>query len=96
MPHCGDFALEYAHVPDHRPEGRFRLWPLDPAAAAWRLHVSAKAHPLIDKLQAVGADLVEHAFAGIDRKDIELTRQVLARIRDNAGRTGPITKASNQ
>jgi len=63
---------------------------------AWRLHVTAKAQPLVDKLQAVGADLVEHAFAGIDRKDIELTRQVLARIRDNAGRTAAIKRASNQ
>jgi MarR family transcriptional regulator, transcriptional regulator for hemolysin len=63
---------------------------------AWRLHVTAKAQPLIDKLQAVGADLVEHAFAGIDGKDIQLTRQVLARIRENAGRTGAIKTASNQ
>ena len=63
---------------------------------AWRLHVSAKARPLIDKLQAVGADLVEQAFAGIDGKDIELTRQVLARIRENAGRTAAIKRASNQ
>ena len=63
---------------------------------AWRLHVSAKAQPLVDKLQAVGADLVEQAFAGIDGKDIELTRQVLARIRENAGRTAAIKRASNQ
>jgi DNA-binding MarR family transcriptional regulator len=63
---------------------------------AWRLHVTAKAQPLIDKLQAVGTDLVEQAFAGIDGKDIELTRQVLARIRDNAARTGAIKRASNQ
>src|SRR3954469_24875429 len=63
---------------------------------AWRLHVTAKAQPLIDKLQAVGADLVEQAFCGIDGKDIELTRQVLARIRENAGRTGAIKRASNQ
>jgi MarR family transcriptional regulator for hemolysin len=63
---------------------------------AWRLHVTASAQPLVDKLQAVGAELVEHAFAGIDRKDIDLTRQVLARIRENAGRTLGIKKASNQ
>jgi MarR family transcriptional regulator, transcriptional regulator for hemolysin len=63
---------------------------------AWRLHVTAKAQPLIDKLQAVGADLVEQAFAGIDGKDIQLTRQVLGRIRENAGRTGAIKRASNQ
>jgi MarR family transcriptional regulator for hemolysin len=63
---------------------------------AWRLHVTAKAKPLVDKLQSVGAELVEHAFAGIDRKDIQLTRDVLARIRENSCRTGPIKKASNR
>jgi MarR family transcriptional regulator, transcriptional regulator for hemolysin len=63
---------------------------------AWRLHVTATAQPLIDKLQAVGAELVEQAFAGIDRADVELTREVLARIRENAGKTGAIKKASNQ
>ncbi|MFL6724892.1 MAG: MarR family winged helix-turn-helix transcriptional regulator [Sphingomicrobium sp.] len=63
---------------------------------AWRLHVTATAQPLIDKLQAVGAELVEQAFAGIDRADVELTREVLARIRENAGKTGAIKRASNQ
>ena len=63
---------------------------------AWRLHVTAKAQPLIDQLQGIGDQLVAQAFAGIDRKDIDLTRQVLARIRENAGRTAPIKKVSNQ
>jgi MarR family transcriptional regulator for hemolysin len=63
---------------------------------AWKLHVTAQAQPLVDKLHAVGADLVEQAFAGIDGKDIELTREVLGRIRENAGRTGAIKRASNQ
>ena len=63
---------------------------------AWRLHVTAKAKPLVDKLQSVGAELVEQAFAGIDREDIELTRDVLTRIRENAARTGPLKRASNQ
>jgi DNA-binding MarR family transcriptional regulator len=63
---------------------------------AWRLHVTAKAQPLIDKLQAIGADLVGQVFAGIDPADIETMRRVLARVRDNAGRTGSINRASNQ
>ena len=62
---------------------------------AWRLHVTAKSQPLIDKLQAVGADLVGQAFAGIDPKDIETTRRVLARVRENAGRAGVPKRASN-
>jgi len=63
---------------------------------AWRLHVTAKAQPLVEKLHAVGAQLVDHAFAGIDPKDIETTRRVLAQARENAGRPGPINRASNQ
>jgi DNA-binding MarR family transcriptional regulator len=63
---------------------------------AWRLHVTAKAQPIIAKLQGVGDELVAQAFAGIDREHIELTRQVLARIRENAGRAAVVKKASNQ
>src|SRR3954454_761989 len=63
---------------------------------AWRLHVTAQAQPLIEKLRAVGAKLVEQAFDGIDPKDIEIARQVLARARENASRTAGINKASNQ
>ena len=63
---------------------------------AWRLHVTDQAQPLIEKLQGVGAKLVEQAFADIDPKDIEIARQVLARVRDNAGRPAPLNKASNE
>ena len=63
---------------------------------AWRLHVTAKAQPLIEKLQAVGVELVGKAFAGIDREDIETTRKVLAQVRENAGRAGLSKRASNQ
>jgi DNA-binding MarR family transcriptional regulator len=63
---------------------------------AWRLHVTPKAQPLVRKLQAVGAKLVEQAFAGIDRKDIETTRRVLARARENAGRTGTSSRVINE
>jgi MarR family transcriptional regulator for hemolysin len=63
---------------------------------AWRLHVTAQAQPLIEKLQKVGAELIAQAFAGIDPKDIEITRQVLARARENAGRCTPMNRSSNQ
>jgi len=63
---------------------------------AWRLHVTAKAQPLIAKLQAIGAELVDDAFSGIDSKDIEITRQVLARARENAGRSASMNRAANQ
>ncbi len=63
---------------------------------AWRLHVTVQAQPLVDKLQAIGAKLVDQAFAGIDPKDIETTRKVLARARENASRCGSVNRASNQ
>jgi MarR family transcriptional regulator for hemolysin len=63
---------------------------------AWRLHVTAQAQPLIDKLQDVGTVLVDQAFSGIDPKDIEITRRVLAQARENAGRCTTTNRASNQ
>ena len=63
---------------------------------AWRLHVTQKAQPLVEKLQAIGADLVDQAFGGIDPKDIAITRKVLGKARENAGRCGAVNRASNQ
>jgi len=63
---------------------------------AWRLHVTAEAQPLVEKLQGVGSELIEHAFAGIDPKDIEITRRVLAQARENASRATAMNRASNQ
>src|SRR3954471_1351011 len=63
---------------------------------AWRLHVTATAQPLVEKLQAVGAELVEQAFGDIDPEEIQITRRVLERIRENAGRTGAAKRASNE
>ena len=63
---------------------------------AWRLHVTAKAQPLIEKLRAIADDMLAEAFAGIDPKDIEITRQVLGRVRENASRVAPLNRASNQ
>ena len=60
---------------------------------AWRLRVTDKAQPLIKTLQAVGGELVNQTFGGIDPKDIETTRKVLARARENAGRAGPSKRA---
>ena len=63
---------------------------------AWRLHVTARAQPLIAKLHAIADEMIADAFAGIDPKDIEITRAVLARARENASRAAPINRASNQ
>jgi MarR family transcriptional regulator, transcriptional regulator for hemolysin len=63
---------------------------------AWRLHVTAKAQPLIENLRGVADEMISEAFAGIDAKDIEITRAVLGRVRENASRTAPMNRASNQ
>jgi DNA-binding MarR family transcriptional regulator len=63
---------------------------------AWRLHVTAKAQPLVEKLRAIADEMIADAFAGIDPKDIEITRQVLGKARENASRAVPINRASNQ
>ena len=63
---------------------------------AWRLHVTARAQPLVEKLQGIGAELVGQAFAGMDPRDIEIARKVLAQARENANRCGAINRASNQ
>ena len=69
----------------------------DPAdRRAWRLHVTAAARPLVAKLKCVADAMIAEAFAGIDPKDIETVRHVLARVRDNAGPGAPLNRASNQ
>jgi MarR family transcriptional regulator for hemolysin len=62
---------------------------------AWRLHVTAQAQPLIEKLQVLGAELAAEAFAGIDPGDVETTRKVLARVRENVGRIASTNRAAN-
>jgi DNA-binding MarR family transcriptional regulator len=69
----------------------------DPAdRRAWRLQVTVEAQPLMEKLNAVGSELVGEAFAGIDPREIEIARNVLARVRENAGRVAAMKRASNQ
>ena len=69
----------------------------DPAdRRAWRLHVTAKAQPLIGKLHAVADEMIAEAFAGIDPTHIAIARQVLASVRENAARAAEMNRASNQ
>ncbi|HEX3424379.1 MAG TPA: MarR family transcriptional regulator [Sphingomicrobium sp.] len=63
---------------------------------AWRLHVTARSQPLIAKLRAIADDMIAETFAGIDPKDIETTRQVLFRARENACRNNALNRVSNE
>lgn len=69
----------------------------DPAdRRAWRLHVTTAARPLIEQLRALAAELVEEAFAGIDRADIAIVREALTAVRDNISRNAAQARAANQ
>ena len=69
----------------------------DPAdRRAWRLHVTPKAKPLVEKLRAIADEMTAEAFAGIDSKDIETTRRVLALVRERAGQSAVMSKVANQ
>jgi MarR family transcriptional regulator, transcriptional regulator for hemolysin len=74
--------IERSHDPDDR--------------RAWRLHVTAKARPLVAKLRAIADEMTADAFAGIDPKDIQTTRHVLALVRERAGQFAVMSKAANQ
>jgi MarR family transcriptional regulator, transcriptional regulator for hemolysin len=55
---------------------------------AWRIHLTSKAAPIIEELQAIGDVFHGDALTGISPKELELTRKVLARIRDNLSQCG--------
>ncbi len=89
--------ITLSRIVDRLEEGGLVERVADPSdRRAWRLHVTARAQPLVEKLRAVADEMIAEAFAGIDPKDIEITRAVLARARENASRTAPMNKASNQ
>ena len=69
----------------------------DPAdRRAWRLHLTAKAEPVVEKLRAIADEMTAEVFAGIDPKEIQVMRQVLTRVRERVGQFGAMSKAANQ
>jgi len=63
---------------------------------AWRLQVTAKAQPVVGKLRAIADEMTAEAFAGIEPNDIEITRKVLAQVRERAAQFGVMSKVANQ
>ena len=69
----------------------------DPAdRRAWRLYVTDKARPLVVKLKAVAAEMMEQAFAGISQEELEAIRESMTKIRSNIAAADIQTKAANQ
>ena len=62
---------------------------------AWRVLLTEKADPIVDKLRQLAAQLAAEVFAGIDPKEMEVMRGVLARARSNVAAMEPPKKASN-
>lgn len=90
-------AITLSRIIDRLQEAGLVERVADPAdRRAWRLHVTAKAQPVVEKLQAVADDMTAEAFEGIDPQEIETTRRVLAQVRERAGQFGILSKAANQ
>jgi MarR family transcriptional regulator for hemolysin len=69
----------------------------DPAdRRAWRLHVTAKAQPIVKKLRAIVDEMTAQALSGVDPKDVETTRRVLAHMRKQLCQSSVMSKAANQ
>jgi len=89
--------ITLCRIVDRLEEGGLVERVRDPAdRRAWRLHVTERARPLVEKLRAVADELFAETFGGIDPQDLENARQVLARIRENASRPNTMNRASNE
>jgi DNA-binding MarR family transcriptional regulator len=62
---------------------------------AWRVLLTAKADPIVEKLRQLAAQLASDVFEGISPAEIEAMRGVLARARSNVAAMEPPKKASN-
>ncbi len=66
----------------------------DPAdRRAWRLHLTARAHPVLDELRDVAAGVMADVLAGIDANEQEALASMLVRIRANALRRDDVVPA---
>ncbi len=57
---------------------------------AWRLHLTAKGQPLVEKLRVMASQLAREAFEGVPPETVGTLREALARVRDNIS-TSPET-----
>lgn len=49
----------------------------------WRLHLTAKAHAIVDEMEVIGAALREEALRGVDPTDFDALLRVLTQLKDN-------------
>lgn len=53
---------------------------------AWRLVLTPKAQPILERLRALAEEMAGYAFDGLEPEEIDAMRSNLARIRDNVMR----------
>jgi DNA-binding MarR family transcriptional regulator len=61
---------------------------------AWRLVLTAKAAPILEKLRLLAEEMSAEAFAGLSSDEVENMRAVLARVRENVSRAEIAQKVS--
>ena len=63
---------------------------------AWRIHLTAKARPLIETLRGIAENFLADALAGIDETEQARVRGVLAQVRTNVTRGAPAAKSTTR
>jgi len=53
---------------------------------AWRLVLTAKAEPILNRLRALAEEMSGEAFAGMSGEEVKAMRGKLARVRENVCR----------
>lgn len=77
-------AIPVGRVVDRLEKTGFVERRADPAdRRRWRLHLTAKAHAIVDEMEVIGAGLRDEALRGVKPDDFEALLRVLAQIKDN-------------
>jgi len=61
---------------------------------AWRIHLTPKALPIIEKLRTLAEGFLEEALEGVSATEQAMVTETLARVRGNLSRGGPARRAS--
>lgn len=61
---------------------------------AWRLHLTAKAHPLVEKLRRLADSLLREALQGVSEEEQARTLAVLSTIRANLANSAQFQEAA--
>ena len=77
-------AIPVGRVIDRLEKTGFVERRADPAdRRRWRLHLTAKAHAIVDEMEVIGAALREEALRGVGAADFDALLRVLTQLKDN-------------